>query len=455
MMISNKPQVVIVGGGFAGMACARALAAQSVDIKLVDRRNFHLFQPLLYQVATGGLSPANIAAPLRSVFRRQRNVQVLMDSVTGFDFGKNLVRLESSDSLPFDYLVVAGGSTHHYFGKDKEWEPFAPGLKTIEDATRIRRSLLSAFERAELEQEETNRASLLTFVVVGGGPTGVEMAGSICELARFTMKNDFRSINPAAARVLLVENSPLILEKYHPSLSESAKKALQSMGAEVWNESRLEEIHSDHVIIRRGGQLHRVPTHNVIWAAGVKASPLARMLAEAAGDESLLDRGGRIQIDSQCAIPNHANVYAAGDMAAFQTNAGSTLPGVAPVAMQQGNYIGVRIGQQLQGIRSDQPFRYLDKGNMATIGRSHAVMESGTWRMSGRLAWVAWLFIHILYLARFENRILVLFQWFWNYITRNRTARLITETARASEPPIAALLAIASGPFLLSKIFLQ
>ncbi len=431
-MATNRPQVVIVGGGFAGMACARALANSSADVKLIDRRNFHLFQPLLYQVATGGLSPANIASPLRSIFRRQQNIQVLMDKVIGFDLIEHRLTLETQGPIPFDYLVVAGGSTHHYFGKDAEWEPLAPGLKTIEDATRIRASVLSAFEEAERETDDSKRAGLLTFVIVGGGPTGVEMAGSICELARFTLKNDFRTVNPAAARVLLVENSPVILEKYHPTLSESAKKALQSLGAEVWNECRLEEIHRDHVLIRRSGALVKVFTRNVIWAAGVKASPLAKQLAESAGAPELLDRAGRITVDCHCAIPKFPFVYAAGDMAAFATPDGKSLPGVAPVAMQQGYYIGTRIAQSIDGNVVDRPFQYWDKGNMATIGRSRAVMESGSWRMTGKLAWLAWLFIHILYLARFENRVLVLFQWFTNYVTRNRSARLITDSKRNS-----------------------
>jgi len=436
MMVSRLPRVLILGGGFVGMACARALARSRADIKLIDQRNFHLFQPLLYQVATGGLSPANIATPLRSIFRRQRNVQVLMDSAIGFDFAKQHVLLQTEGAIQYDYLVVATGSTHHYFGNDSRWEGLAPGLKTIEDATRIRASLLTAFEEAEKESDATQRAGLLTFVIVGGGPTGVEMAGSICELAHFTLKNDFRSIDPTKARVILVENSRLILDKYHPTLSESANKALRSLGAEVWNESRLEDIHPEYVVIRRNGESVTVATKNVIWAAGVKASPLAQLLSEAAGDPSLLDRAGRIAVDANCAIPKFPNVFAAGDMAAFTTADGKTLPGVAPVAMQQGEYIGHRIGKSIAGIRLDRPFQYWDKGNMATIGRSRAVMESGNWRLSGRIAWLAWLFIHILYLARFENRVLVMFQWFWNYITRNRSARLITDSMRRWKTPM-------------------
>ncbi|MFN7736388.1 MAG: FAD-dependent oxidoreductase [Pirellula sp.] len=447
MPYSNKPKVVIIGGGFAGMACARALANASVEIQLVDKRNFHLFQPLLYQVATGGLSPANIAAPLRSIFKRQRNVQVLMENVIGFDFEKKRVQLDSGLSLDFDYLVVATGSQHHYFGKDNEWESFAPGLKTVEDATRIRRMVLTAFEDAEREPDASLRPSLLTFVIVGGGPTGVEMAGSISELARFTMRKDFRAIDPTSARIILVENSEKVLDKFHPTLSDSAQKALISLGTEVWNESRVEEIHCDHVMIKRNGTMHRIDTRNIIWAAGVKASKLAAELAKAAGKESLLDRGGRIAVDAFCSIADHPNVFAAGDMAAFPTESGATLPGVAPVAMQQGHFIGQRIARMAQGDKPTQPFVYWDKGTMATIGRSHAVVESGKWRMTGRLAWLAWLFIHILYLARFENRVLVMFQWFWNYITRNRTARLITH-ATPKGPSASSLLAILSFALL-------
>ena len=425
------------------MACARALANASVEIQLIDKRNFHLFQPLLYQVATGGLSPANIAAPLRSIFKRQRNVQVLMESVSGFDLENKRVQLDCGSSLEFDYLVVATGSQHHYFGKDKEWEALAPGLKTVEDATRIRRMVLTAFEDAEREPDPTLRPSLLTFVIVGGGPTGVEMAGSICELARLTMRKDFRAIDPTSARIILVENSDKVLDKFHPTLSDSAKEALVSLGTEVWNKSRVEEIHSDYVMIKRNETSHRIDTRNVIWAAGVKASKLATELAKAAGKESLLDRGGRIAVDACCSIADHPNVFAAGDMAAFPTESGTALPGVAPVAMQQGQYIGQRIARMAQGDKPSQPFVYWDKGTMATIGRSHAVVESGKWRLTGRIAWLAWLFIHILYLARFENRVLVMFQWFWNYITRNRTARLITHSTPKG-PSASTLLAILS-----------
>lgn len=336
--------------------------------------------------------------------------------------------MEDGVAVAFDYLVVAAGSTHHYFGRDAEWEEMAPGLKTIEDATKIRRRVLSAFEDAERETDQSKRAALLTFVIVGGGPTGVEMAGAICELSRQSMKHDFRAIDPASARIILVENSPAILERYHPNLSSAAKRDLQSLGAEVWNETRLAEIHPDHVILLQKGTPQRIDTHNVIWAAGVKASALANQLAISCGRPDLLDRGGRIAVTLQCSLEDRPNIFVLGDMAAFPTKDGKTLPGVAPVAMQQGAYVGKLIATTLRSGRPSKPFEYWDKGNMATIGRSHAIVEAGKMRLTGKLAWLAWLFIHIMYLARFENRILVMFQWFWNYITRNRTARLITGT---------------------------
>jgi NADH dehydrogenase len=418
--------VVIVGGGFGGMMCAKAMRRTSANITLVDKRNFHLFQPLLYQVATGGLSPANIAAPLRSIFRRQRNVQVLMGTVESFDKANSCVILEDGTQLPFDYLVLATGSTHHYFGRDAEWEPVAPGLKTIEDATIIRRRVLSAFEKAERSHDPMEIARLLTFVIVGGGPTGVEMAGSIAELSKQTMKKDFRSINPTTARVIIVENSKLVLDRYHESLSMQAGKDLRTLGVEVMNETRLLEIFPKHAVVTQNGQPRTIETETVIWAAGVKASPLGKKLIEAYDLPASLDRSGRVEVGPQCSLAGHPNVFVVGDLANFPTTDGKVLPGVAPVAIQQGSYVGKLLNAMISGRKIPQPFRYWDKGNMATIGRSHAIVESGKIRLTGKLAWLAWLLIHILYLARFENRILVVFQWFWNYVTRNRTARLIT-----------------------------
>lgn len=430
----GTPRIVIIGGGFAGMMCAKQLRRAKGSIQLIDKRNFHLFQPLLYQVATGGLSPANIAAPLRSIFRSQKNVQVLMGTVADFRPEEQLVLLEDGTSHGYDYLVLGTGSTHHYFGRDAEWERMAPGLKTIEDATVIRRRVLSAFERAERSTDREEIRRLLTFVIVGGGPTGVEMAGSIAELARQTMRYDFRAIDPRDARVILVENSKLVLDRYHESLSKRAGADLVSLGVEVMNETRLAEILHDHVVVLHQGNPQAIPTETVIWAAGVKASPLGRKLAERLGMAESLDRGGRIAVQSDCSLAGHSNIFVIGDLANFTTPDGKSLPGVAPVAMQQGVYVGKRIAALIAG-RTTGPFEYWDKGNMATIGRSHAIVESGNMRLTGKLAWLAWLFIHVLYLARFENRVLVLFQWFWNYVTRNRTARLITGAEEAMIEP--------------------
>ncbi len=421
----DRKQVVIIGGGFGGLACIRKLRRASVDVTLIDRRNFHLFQPLLYQVATGGLSPANIAAPLRCIVRNQKNARVLLGEVVDFDLANRTIRLNDGVDVPFDYLVVATGSTHHYFGKEDQWESFAPGLKTIEDATLIRRRVLSAFEQAELTTDLDLRKRYLTFMIIGGGPTGIELAGSICELAHQTMRREFRSIDPASARIILVENSPMILDRYHPSLSKKGKEALISLGAEVWNETRLTALGDGYAVVSRLGKEEKVEVATVLWAAGVKGSPLGAVLAKSAGQIEI-DRGGRVHVDEHCNIPGFENVFVIGDLAHCKDGKGNPLPGVAPVAVQQGEYLGHRIAKLAAGEPLDKPFRYWDKGNMATIGRSRAVMESGRIRASGRIAWIAWLVIHILYLARFENRVMVLFQWGWNYVTRNRTARLIT-----------------------------
>jgi len=421
-----RPRVVVIGGGFGGLLTLRGLRRSHVDITLIDRRNFHLFQPLLYQVATGGLSPANIAAPLRSIVKNQKNCRTLMADVVGFDFETKQVLCSDGMKVPFDSLVIATGSTHHYFGKDVEFEPLAPGLKTIEDATEIRRKVLGAFERAEKETSPEARQRQLTFVVVGGGPTGVEMAGSIAELARMTMRKDFRSIDPSTARVILVENSDRILQNFHPKLSAKALKDLTNLGVEVWLNCKLTDIQPDRATIDNAGTPTVVPTDTVIWAAGVKASPLGAKLKEALAGGCELDRGGRVIVNPDCTVGTRKDVFVIGDLAGAKTAEGKPLPGVAPVAMQQGEYVADTIDRTVRGKSARGPFKYFDKGNMATIGRSKAIAETGWLRLSGSLAWLAWLFIHIVYLARFENRILVMLQWFWNYISRNRTARLIT-----------------------------
>jgi NADH dehydrogenase len=423
-----EPRVVIVGGGFGGLYCARALGGDPVHVTLVDRRNFHLFQPLLYQVATGALSPANIASPLRAIVSREANVRTLLADVAGFDIPGCLVLTADGEKLPFDYLVLATGSTHHYFGHD-EWERLAPGLKNIEDATDIRQRVLSAFERAEREPEPEARRRSLTFVVVGGGPTGVEMAGAISELARVTMRNDFRTINPAAARIVVVEGQPRVLPQFVEKLSGKALKALNELGVEVVLDAHVVGVYPDHIIYkadRPDAVPQRIDTETVVWAAGVKASPLGRKLAEALGPGVEVDRAGRVTVGPDCSIPGHPNIFIIGDLASQKGKDGKPLPGLAPVAMQQGKYVAKVIRRRASGESAPKPFKYWDRGTMATIGRSKAVADIHWCRFNGWLAWVTWLFVHILYLARFENRLLVLFQWFWNYWTRNRAARLIT-----------------------------
>ncbi len=419
-------RVVIVGGGFGGLVAAQSLNKTPTQVTLIDRRNFHLFQPLLYQVATGGLSPANIAAPLRAILKKQKNTQVMLGEVTGFDLAAKAVILKDGARVPFDSLIVATGSTHHYFGHH-EWADRAPGLKTIEDATEIRRRVLSAFERAERSSDPAERTRLLTFVVVGGGPTGVEMAGAISELAKHTMRADFRNINPSTARIILVEGQTRVLGAFHEKLSQKALGALAGMGIEVQLDCHVTAIEPDHVIVKPDGgkaEGQRIDTETVVWAAGVKASPLGKLLAEAAGVTA--GRGGHVPVNPDCTVGNRPDVFVIGDMASMPGPDGKPLPGLAPVATQQGEYVAGVIVRRLKGETPKGPFRYFDKGTMATIGGGKAVAESMGFKFSGYLAWLAWLFIHILYLARFENRVLVLFQWFWNYMTRNRTARLIT-----------------------------
>jgi NADH dehydrogenase len=425
---STLPRVVIIGGGFGGLLAAQNLKKTPVEITLIDRRNYHLFQPLLYQVATGGLSPANIAAPLRSIFKYQKNVRTLLAEVTGFDLAKNEVILKDGETLPFDYLILAAGATHHYFGKDAAWEPIAPGLKTIEDATDIRAKVLSAFEKAERESDPAKRQALLTFVVVGGGPTGVEMAGAIAELAHVTLARDFRAINPKTARVILVENSPIILQSFHESLSHKGRAALESLGCDVWTGCRITDVQPDHAMILRDGQTITLPTHTIVWAAGVKGNPLGKLLVDAAGIPATCDKGGRVVVNPDCSVPGRPNLFVIGDLMSLAGPDGKPLPGVCPVAMQQGQYVANLISRKAKGQSAPGPFKYGDKGSMATIGRSKAVLESGRLRMSGYFAWLGWLFVHILYLIRFENQLLVMMQWMWNFVTRNRSARLITGT---------------------------
>ncbi|MEQ8788564.1 MAG: NAD(P)/FAD-dependent oxidoreductase [Pirellulaceae bacterium] len=415
-------RVVVVGGGFGGLAAAMALKREAVRVTLVDRRNFHLFQPLLYQVATGGLSPANIAAPLRALLKRQSNADVLLGEVIGFDAQRQKVLLADGE-VEYDSLIVAAGVRHHYFGND-EWERLAPGLKSVEDALEMRRRLLLAFEAAERETDETRRAAWLTFVIVGGGPTGVELAGAIAELSRHTLRRNFRRINPASARILLVEGADRLLPPYAADLSAKAKQQLERLGVEVRTGVRVSQIEPDSVMLLGGDEAELIETRTVLWGAGVKASPLGRKLAEATGVET--DRGGRVVVEHDCSLPGYENIFVIGDLANFQHGDDEQpLPGVAPVAIQQGKYVARRIVHRLLG-RETHPFRYRDLGGMAVIGRASAVADLLGLHLSGVPAWLAWLFVHLMSLVGFENRILVLLQWSWNYFTRNRAARLIT-----------------------------
>ncbi|TWU27448.1 NAD(P)/FAD-dependent oxidoreductase [Bythopirellula polymerisocia] len=418
---TRRPQVVIIGGGFGGFSAARGLRRAPVDVTLIDRRNFHLFQPLLYQVATGGLSPANIAAPLRGLLGKQANCQVLMEEVTDIDAERRAVCLASGD-LNYDTLVVAAGARHSYFGHP-EWESLAPGLKTVEDATEIRRRLLSAFEAAELTEDATRRRSLLNFVIVGAGPTGVELAGSLAEIARHSLKEDFHRINPSDARILLIEGGERVLLAYPPDLSKKCQLALEKLGVTVRTNSMVEQITDSTVTIKTDNGEETIPTKTVLWAAGVEASPLAKILATATGAE--LDRAGRITVEADLSLPGHPEILVLGDMAKCHDQSGNPLPGVAPVAISQGKYAAKLIRERLKN-RPTTDYQYRHLGSLATIGRSAAVGEIGRFHFSGLFAWILWLVIHLMKIVTFRNRLLVLMQWGWSYFTYDRSARLIT-----------------------------
>jgi NADH dehydrogenase len=417
-------RVVIVGGGFAGLNAARALRRAAVEVTLIDARNFHLFQPLLYQVATGALSPANIAAPLRSILERQRNCHVLLGKVERFDVENRRIFIDDSKSaaIEYDTLIVAAGARHSYFAHP-EWEPLAPGLKTIEDATEIRRRVFTAFEAAEREGDPDRRRMLLNFVIVGGGPTGVELAGALSEIARHSLQHEFRSIDPSDAKILLVEAGDRILGGYPPDLSAKAQRSLERLGVMLRLNTMVTHVAPDHVILTASGSNERYETQTVVWAAGVQASPLAKQLAEAAGAQ--IDRAGRIVVQPDLSLPGDPEILVLGDMANFSHQGGKPLPGVAQVAIQQGRYAARQIIARLSG-RQVEPFHYKDLGSLATIGRRAAVADFGRLRLSGGIAWWLWLFVHLINLVNFRNRLLVLVQWGWNYLTYDRSARLIT-----------------------------
>lgn len=427
--MSPRHRVVIVGGGFGGLYAAKAMPS-SVSVTLVDRRNFHLFQPLLYQVATGELSPANIAVPLRSLLRRKRQTEVLLAEVADFDVPGRRVIL-TDGRIAYDSLIVSAGLQFNYFGHD-EWRRLAPGLKSIEDATTIRGRLLTAFEQAERVTDPAVRQQRLTFVIVGGGATGVEMAGALAELARYTLRHDFRSINPADARVLLVEGRDRLLDAFPEDLAHRTASTLEKLGVAVRTGAQVTDIRPHEVTIKHGLETEVIATDNVLWTAGVRTTPLADRLASAAG--AATDRMARIIVEPDLTIAGHPEVFVIGDMAHCVGQDGQPLPGVAPVAMQQGRYVARVIAARALGKPSPSPFHYFDRGSMAVIGRSSAVANVRGWHLSGFLAWLAWLFIHLMYVAQFQNRLLVLVQWAWNYLTWNRSARLITGEPVEHEP---------------------
>ncbi|MBS1959600.1 MAG: NAD(P)/FAD-dependent oxidoreductase [Bdellovibrionales bacterium] len=418
--VGGNTTVVVVGGGFAGINAAKKLCrmkgrdGEPIQVTIIDRRNHHLFQPLLYQVATAGLSPADIAMPIRALFK-ERNVQVVLDEVVAVDGAANLVRGRAS-VYPYDYLIVACGASHSYFGRD-DWEEFAPGLKTLEQATEIRRRILSSFEEAEKSSTVAAVAPWTTFVVVGGGPTGVEMAGAISELARNTVKGEYRRFEPGASRILLIEAGPRLLAGMDPSLSVRAFADLQELGVEVRLNTRVEGIEAQGVKLTH----ETIPSRTVVWAAGVAPSALGKTLG------TDLDPAGRVIVQPDLTLAKFKNIFVLGDQANFKDpETGKPLPGLAPVAMQQGRHAARNIERLIQGAPTET-FTYLDKGSMATIGRSRAVMQSGGIKIGGFIAWVGWLFIHIYYLIGFKNRLFVLMQWVWSYLTFSRGARLIVD----------------------------
>jgi NADH:quinone reductase (non-electrogenic) len=431
-MEASPHRVVVVGGGFGGLRAVSRLTRAPVEVTLIDRRNFHLFQPLTYQIATGGLSEEEVCYPLRAIFKRRRNVRVLLGEATGFDLETRTVSVEPGAgesgplSIPYDTLIVGGGSRYSYFGHD-EWQGVAPEVKSLESAIDVRGRILGAFEAAEIEADEARRLALLTFVVVGAGPTGVEMAGQIAELARDTLRRDFRSIDPRDGRVLLVEIADRVLTTFPASLSTKAARALERLGVTPLLQRTVVDIDEESVTVEAVDHgRERIPARTVIWAAGVTASPLARRLADASGAD--LDRAGRVTTEPDLTLPGHPEVFGLGDMVRVRGEDGAVqpLPGVAPVAMQQGRYAASVVRARLRG-RTHKPFRYRDKGNLATIGRARAVADLHLIKLSGFPAWITWVVVHLWYLIGFQNRLVVMIRWAFSFFTHGRGGRVIEE----------------------------
>jgi NADH dehydrogenase len=427
-MQDQKHRVVVVGGGFGGLYAAKALRRAPVQVTLIDKRNFHLFQPLLYQVATGGLSPGDIASPLRWILNRHKNTEVILGEVTGIDVAAKEVVM-CNGSIAYDTLIVATGAGHDYFGNN-DWEQFAPGLKTVEDAIEIRSRIFRAFEDAERETDPIRRKRFMTFVIVGGGPTGVELAGALGEIAHDTLKHDFRKINPGSAQIILVEASDRILSSFPPALSGRAVSSLARLGVQVLTDHRVMNIDASGVDVRHANETRTLAAATVLWGAGVRGSSLGRDLV--AGNTTFLDRAGRVIVNPDLTVPGLPDIFVIGDLVSFTHQTGEPLPGIAPVAMAQGRFVARAVVRRLQG-EGIGTFHYFNKGVLATIGRAAAVADFGWVRVSGYPAWLLWLFVHLLYLVEFENRLLVLVQWAWSYLTFNRGARLITGEAGDSQ----------------------
>jgi NADH:ubiquinone reductase (H+-translocating) len=428
MVTAARPHIIIVGAGFGGLEAARALARARADVTLIDRHNYHLFQPLLYQVATAALSPADIAEPIRAILRRQQNVTVLLDEVIGIDAAARRVKMRSGAGRTYDYLILATGSQYNYFGHD-DWPRLAPGLKSVDDATLIRRRLLLAFEQAESIPDPAIQRRLLTFVLVGAGPTGVEMAGALAELAHATLSRDFRHINPQTAHILLVEAGPRILGGFADKLTDFAQRTLERMGVEVLLDTPIEVV-DEYGVIANG---RRIDAANVIWCAGVAASPAARWLDVPA------EQGGRVGVAPDLSVPSRADIFVIGDAAFVTARDGEPLPGLAPVAKQQGRYVGALLARRVRGEPAPPPFRYRDEGALATIGRHAAIADLGRIKLTGFIAWVLWGVVHIFFLIGFRNRFAVFVNWIWAWLTYGRGARLITGEVTALAP-ISALL---------------